>query len=131
MNVLLDTHVLIWWIENNRRLGKRAKAIIQSDQTTVWVSAASVWEISIKAAQNRFDIKRSFVERFGEEINKSGFRRLPVDFDHAFAVRELPLHHADPFDRMLVAQAQCEGLTLITADERMEPYEVPTLDAST
>ena len=95
------------------------------------MSAASIWEISIKSALSRFDIERSFVERFREEMDRSGFRRLQVDFEHAFAVRELSFHHGDPFDRMLVAQAQCEGLTLITADERMIAYHVPTIDAST
>jgi PIN domain nuclease of toxin-antitoxin system len=131
MNILLDTHVLIWWIENNRRLGKRAKVIIQNDETAIWVSAVSIWEISIKTVLGRFDIERSFVGRYHEEMERSGFRRLPVNFDHAFAVRELPLHHADPFDRMLVAQARTEGLTLLTCDRVLEEYGVPVLDAST
>ncbi len=131
MNVLLDTHVLVWWIENSRRLGKRTKAIIQDDETAVWISAVSVWEISIKAALRRLDVSATLTDDLDEEMERSGFRQLPIEFEHAFAVRCLPLHHSDPFDRMLVAQAQCEGLTLITADPAIFSYGVPTLDAAT
>jgi PIN domain nuclease of toxin-antitoxin system len=130
MNVLLDTHVLIWWMENNRRLGKRAKAAIQNHETTVWISSVSVWEINTKVVFGRLDVRPTLVDEIEEEMESSGFRRLPIDFDHAFALRFLPLHHRDPFDRMLVAQAQCEGLILITADEQVAAYDVPTLDAS-
>jgi PIN domain nuclease of toxin-antitoxin system len=130
VNVLLDTHVLIWWIENNRRLGKRAKAIIADDRTNVWISAATVWEISVKAAANRLDVHASFVDQLSTELSRSGFRPLAIGFEHAFAVRKLPLLHADPFDRMLVAQALCEGLTLVTADTILPRYHIPILDAS-
>jgi PIN domain nuclease of toxin-antitoxin system len=102
----------------------------QDDETGVWVSAVSIWEISIKAALGRLDVKRNAADELADEMERSGFRRLPIEFEHAFAVRELPLHHADPFDRMLVAQAQCEGLTLITASGIIGDYGVPTLDAS-
>jgi PIN domain nuclease of toxin-antitoxin system len=131
MNVLLDTHVLIWWMENSRRLSKRAKAVIQNHETTVWVSAVSVWEINTKAALGRLDVRQTLVEEIEEEMESSGFRRLPIHFEHAFALRFLPLHHRDPFDRMLIAQAQCEGLTLLTADDALQTYGVPVLDAST
>jgi PIN domain nuclease of toxin-antitoxin system len=131
MNVLIDTHVLIWWMENSKRLGVRTKAAIQHSETTVWVSAISVWEINTKVALGRLDVRQTLVEEIEEEMLSSGFRRLPISFEHAFALRFLPLYHRDPFDRMLVAQAQCEGLTLITADEVIAAYGVPTLDAAT
>src|SRR5687767_6642583 len=115
MRILLDTHVILWWIRNNMRLGKRTRQLIQSNETLVWVSSVSIWEISIKAALGRLDIKEPFERESQAEMERSGFRPLPVTFDHAFAVRKLPLHHADPFDRMLVAQAQCEDLVLVTA----------------
>jgi PIN domain nuclease of toxin-antitoxin system len=130
MNLLLDTHVLIWWIENNRRLGKRARAEIQNNNTTVWISAVTIWEISIKAAIGRLDVHPSFEIALPMEIDSSGFQSLPVGFDHAFTVRTLPLHHTDPFDRMLIAQAQCEGLTLLTVDSHFADYGIPTLDAA-
>jgi PIN domain nuclease of toxin-antitoxin system len=130
VNVLLDTHVLIWWIENNRRLGKRARAIILDDASTVWISAATIWEISIKAAVKRLDVKPAFIDALSSEMTRSGFRPLPVAFEHAFAVRTLPLHHGDPFDRMLVAQAKVEELTLMTADPVLRAYGIPTVDAS-
>jgi PIN domain nuclease of toxin-antitoxin system len=130
VNVLLDTHVLIWWIENNRRLGKRAKSIIADDRTSVWISAATVWEISVKAAAGRLDLRASFPDELSAEMQQSGFRPLAITFEHAFAVRKLPLLHTDPFDRMLVAQAQCEGLTLVSADTIFPQYHIPILDAS-
>jgi PIN domain nuclease of toxin-antitoxin system len=130
VNLLLDTHVLIWWIENNRRLGKRARAEIQNNDAAIWISSATIWEISIKAAIGRLDVHPSFENALRLEIENSGFQSLPVTFDHAFAVRHLPLHHTDPFDRMLIAQAQCEGLTLLTVDSQFADYGVPTLDAS-
>lgn len=130
MNVLLDTHVLVWWLRNSARLGKRAKALIGNDETTIWVSSASIWEISIKAALGRLDIMEQFDEQFSLELERSGFRSLVVKFDHAFAVRTLPLHHHDPFDRMLVAQAQCEDLTLVTADPAIMAYDIRTIDAT-
>jgi PIN domain nuclease of toxin-antitoxin system len=130
LNLLLDTHVLIWWIENSRRLGRQSNAIIQDDRTTIWISAASIWEISIKAAIDRLDVAPAFIEKLPQEMDRSGFRTLVIDFEHAFAVRHLPLHHGDPFDRMLVAQAQCERLTLLSADPKIRAYDVPLLDAS-
>jgi PIN domain nuclease of toxin-antitoxin system len=131
MNVLLDTHVLIWWLRNSARLGKHAKSLIRNDETSVWVSSASIWEISIKAALDRLDIGHQFEEQLSMELERSGFRPLVVKFDHAFKVRILPLHHRDPFDRMLIAQAQCENLTLVTADPAIMAYDVRTIDATT
>ena len=107
MNVLLDTHVLIWWIRNSALLGKRAKALIRSAETSVWISAVSVWEISIRAALGRLDVSDSFQRELIVEMERSQFRPLPITFEHAFAVRHLPLHHGDPFDRLLIVQAQC------------------------
>ena len=129
MNLLLDTHVLIWWLENNPRLGSRARKTLLSASTRSVVSAATLWEISIKAALGRLDMDdplTTWVPRLEDEW---GVRSLAITFEHAIAVRNLPPHHHDPFDRMLVAQAQCEGLTIITVDPAIPAYDVPTLDA--
>ena len=131
MNLLLDTHTLIWWIKNDPRLGRQASALIYSPETTVWVSAVSVWEISIKASLQRVATKQSFYDVLPGELDRQGFRPLPVTFTHALAIRDLPMIHKDPFDRMLIAQAQCEGLTLLTADSALAAYPVPTMDALT
>jgi PIN domain nuclease of toxin-antitoxin system len=130
MNVLLDTHVLLWWLKDTRRLGPAARHLIRSPGTSIWVSAASIWEISIKAALGRLELREPFTEVMPRELERQGFRPLPITFQHALAVRNLPLHHADPFDRMLITQAQCEDLTLVTSDSRIGDYDIRTIDAA-
>ncbi|MEP7176257.1 MAG: type II toxin-antitoxin system VapC family toxin [Gemmatimonadales bacterium] len=110
MNLLLDTHVLIWWDEGRRIAAEARRAIEEAD--TVYVSAASAWEVAIKTALGRLRPTRT-VEQAASE---SGFLELPITFGHAEQVTALPPHHRDPFDRMLVAQAAVEGLTLVTRD---------------
>ena len=130
MNFLLDTHVLIWWIEGSPKLGKRAKKSLLHPDAAVWVSAATIWEIAIKAALGRFDPFEPPEDWTLKLVNELGVRSLPITFEHAASVRHLPLHHADPFDRLLIAQARCENLTLVTVDPLMDAYGVRTLDAS-
>ena len=130
MNLLLDTHALLWWLRNSRQLGKRAKALICAQETLIWISSVSIWEISIKAALGRLDLVEPFDEQLYAEMERSGFRELAVTFAHALAVRKLPPHHADPFDRMLIAQAQCQNLTVLTGDGAFAAYGVRTIDAS-
>ena len=130
MNLLLDTHVLIWWLEKSPRVGKKTKATLLDPSALLWMSAASVWEVSIKSALGRMDQldpPEVWVPRLRDEW---GVRALPITLEHAIAVRTLPGLHGDPFDRMLVAQARCEELTLVTADPRIAAYDVRTLDAS-
>ena len=129
MNLLLDTHVLIWWMAKSSRLGVRVKKTLLSSSTRPVVSAVSIWEISIKAAIGRLtmiDPLEIWVPRLEAEW---GVRSLPVTFNHAIALRNLPHHHNDPFDRMLVARAQCENLTLVTVDPAILAYDVRTIDA--
>jgi PIN domain nuclease of toxin-antitoxin system len=127
MRLLLDTHALIWWIEGSTRLGKRAYDLIKSQGALI--STVSIWEISIKSARGQMQLERP-AEEWIPKLLEIGFEPLVITFHHAFAVRDLPLHHADPFDRMLIAQAQYEGLTLLTADAHFAAYGVPVLDAS-
>ena len=127
MNLLLDTHTLIWWMEDHPRLGHAARQTIIRAATR-HISAVSAWEISIKRAIGRLRLNVSPAESI-VELMTHGFRPLSIQFRHAWTVGELPLHHADPFDRMLVAQAKCEGLTLVTADPRIAAYGVPVIDA--
>jgi PIN domain nuclease of toxin-antitoxin system len=115
--LLLDTHVFLWWRTNSARLNASARDAIAT-ASVVFVSAASVWEAAIKIALGRLTLP----EPFSKGVDRSGFRRLAISFEHAEAAAALPRHHGDPFDRMLVAQAQLEGFTLVTHDELLAPY---------
>lgn len=129
MNLLLDTHAVLWWAVSSPRLGRNARSLIRSADNTVWVSAVSLWEISIKAALRRASVFESFSHVAPADLERHGFRELPITFRHALEVRELPMHHADPFDHMLVAQARSEGLTILTGDARIHNYDVRTVSA--
>jgi PIN domain nuclease of toxin-antitoxin system len=131
VNLLLDTHVVIWWLEKNPRLGPKTKAMLRDPDTLPWVSAATVWEVSIKAALKRLELAEPPEVWVPRLLHEWGVRELPISFTHAMAVRTLPLLHHDPFDRMLIAQAQGEDLTLVTADPAIMAYDVRTIDAST
>ncbi|MDQ3138621.1 MAG: type II toxin-antitoxin system VapC family toxin [Gemmatimonadota bacterium] len=123
MSLLLDTHVLIWWDEG-RRLAAQARRAIE-DADAVYVSAASAWEIAIKTALGRLRPSRT-VE---DAVRESGFLELPVTFRHAARVAVLPAHHRDPFDRLLVAQAEVEALTVVTRDPVFGRYPVAVIGA--
>ena len=121
MNVLLDTHVALWAITGSPKLSQKAREIIQSSKSTVWVSAASVWEIAIKYALGRGDMPVSSQEAM-TYFRESGYRFLPVEAEHAATVQDLPTHHQDPFDRILVAQALVEPMRLMTHDPLVALY---------
>ncbi|MGH8985020.1 MAG: type II toxin-antitoxin system VapC family toxin [Acidimicrobiia bacterium] len=119
MTLLLDTHALLWWLEG-RELDEHVSARIADPSILVAVSAASVWEAAIKAALGKLSIP----EPVGPAAIAEGFEPLPIRFEHADRVGQLPSHHRDPFDRMLVAQAQVEGLTIVTRDPAFAAYDV-------
>ncbi len=119
-SLLLDTHVVLWWRGDDRRLTRRARSAIASADA-VFVSAASAWEIGIKLALGKVRLP----EAFSAGVDASGFARLPMTFEHAAAAAALPPHHRDPFDRMLIAQAQLEGLEVVSADAVFGRYDVP------
>jgi PIN domain nuclease of toxin-antitoxin system len=123
VKVLLDTHILLWWLSDDEALPPRAAQVIADSGTVVLVSAASVWEIAIKKAVGRLDAPDDLLDA----LDASAFDALAITAAHAVAAGELPAHHADPFDRMLIAQARVEGLTLITVDDRFAEYEVNLL----
>jgi PIN domain nuclease of toxin-antitoxin system len=124
VKLLLDTHALLWWLNDDARLGQSAAEAIAEGEI-VAVSAASAWEIGIKQAIG----KLSGPADLSAELVANGFTELPVTVAHALAAGELPPHHADPFDRMLVAQARLEGLTLVTRDDRLADYGIARLRA--
>ena len=122
--LLLDTEVLIWWDENNPSLGGNARAAIQNADA-VYVSAASAWEVAIKSAIGKLRTRR----QLATAVADGGFEELPISFAHAQAVGELAPHHKDPFDRLIIAAARVEGLTVVTSDEKLKPYDVRLIDA--
>ncbi|HVO91795.1 MAG TPA: type II toxin-antitoxin system VapC family toxin [Terriglobales bacterium] len=119
MRLLLDTHILLWWMSDDHKLTKHARDIIANSDNDVLVSSASAWEISIKAALGRLEIELDDLE---EAIVKNGFRPLPIGLRHALTIGRLPNIHRDPFDRMLVAQASVEELRLLSHDRVFERY---------
>jgi PIN domain nuclease of toxin-antitoxin system len=124
LSLLLDTHVLLWWMAESPKLSKTTRARI-ADTEAVYVSAASAWEMAIKAAIGKLRVP----DDLEEQLQRHRFEQLPISIAHALAVTVLPRHHADPFDRMLVAQASIESLTLVTTDPQLGVYGVPILRA--
>ena len=122
MTLLLDTHVVLWWRQDSRRLGSGARRAI-ARAAVVYVSAASAWEVSIKAAMGRLTL----ADPFEWHVEQAGFEPLPITFAHAAETGRLPAIHTDPFDRMLVSQARVERLVLVTHDETIARYDVETL----
>lgn len=122
MRLLLDTHVFLWWSDDDPRLKAKPRRAIAKAETVV-VSAASAWEAAIKIALGKLRMRTPFEQAV--EIN--AFECLLISFAHAAAVMSLAPHHRDPFDRMLIAQAIAEGLTIVTHDRRFEPYGIPIL----
>lgn len=124
MKLLLDTHIVIWWLTDDPTLSAEIKDWLDYDPD-VYLSAATVWEVAIKQAIGKLKEPADLPER----IRDSGFRELPVRADHAIEAGRLPLIHRDPFDRILVAQARCENLTLVSRDPEVQKYQVAVLAA--
>lgn len=122
MKLLLDTHAVLWWQADDRRLSRPARQAIASADI-VWVSAASGWEVAIKTALGRLRL----AEPFAVTVAADDLVELPVTLAHTARLLELPPHHADPFDRILVAQALVQGATLVTRDGALGAYGVPVL----
>jgi len=120
VQLLLDTHVLLWSLAGDDRLGDRAVDLIEDGRNVVYVSAASIWEISIKRSLGKLRVPGDVPT----EVDAASFVRLPISFEHAVEVAALPDLHADPFDRMLIAQARTDRLTLMTDDAVMQRYDV-------
>ncbi len=121
--LLLDTHVLLWWRGDYRRIGASVLEKITDPEISVFFSSASIWEMAIKHASGKLRMPANLLETMAER----GFAELPVRSTDGLRAGALPPHHADPFDRMLIAQAQNESLTLVTSDTRIAAYDVPIL----
>lgn len=127
MKALLDTHALLWWITDDSRLSRRVREFISNVENELAFSAASGWEVAIKAGLGKMDLPEHPEKFLTEQLHRNAIEVLPVNLGHAMGVYSLPNHHGDPFDRLLVAQCVAEGLPLLTADAAFGPYPVEVI----
>ena len=127
MNLLLDTHTPLWFIAGSANLSASARGLIEYAANEKFVSAASVWEIAIKVSIGKPALSASFDVLFPHQLEINGFELLPVKIEHASVVAGLPFHHRDPFDRLLLAQAIKEEMTLVSADKNFDDYAINRL----
>jgi len=124
MEILLDTHMLLWWLADDSRLSKKARALMADPTNMITVSAATAWEIAVKQALGKMTMDGALEQ----EVRGQGFAMLPVTFAHAAETLTLPAIHRDPFDRMLVAQARVENLPLLTVDPHILHYPANVIE---
>ncbi|MFD4275957.1 type II toxin-antitoxin system VapC family toxin [Streptomyces cyaneofuscatus] len=122
MRLLLDTHVILWWLEDSDELSDQVKDLLDTEPS-VHLSAVSAWEIAIKQSLGKLDGPDDLAER----VRDSQFTALPITAGHGVRAGRLPAMHRDPFDRILIAQAQIEGMTIVTRDQRIPQYDVPVM----
>lgn len=127
MRVLLDTHSLLWYAQDNPKLSATANLAIEATSNTIFVSVASLWEITIKNSIGKLTLDQPIADFFADNVEGNGFLVLRVERAHLLTVHTLPFHHRDPFDRLLVAQSLVESLTFLSADPVMDTYGVTRL----
>jgi PIN domain nuclease of toxin-antitoxin system len=127
MRVLLDTHILIWLVEGDKNLSTVARSAIEDENNSLYLSIASLWEITIKLGLGKLDLQLSVDEMVESFLIPGGIEILQIETSHLSILRDLPLHHRDPFDRLIIAQAQAEGMTLVSADRIFGMYAVELL----
>lgn len=125
MRYLIDTNIFIWWMEKNKRLSKNLFNLLNNPQNQIFLSVASVWEIVIKKAKKKLKTPKD-VEG---GIKASGFVAINIEMLHVLGIEKLPIHHNDPFDRVIISQAKTENLTLITTDKKIWKYDLSLLKA--
>jgi PIN domain nuclease of toxin-antitoxin system len=126
VNLLIDTHAVIWFVAGDRRLSRAARTAMEQDRARLYISAASVWEMAIKASRQRLALRLTVQGYIADRIGE-GYGLLRVEGTHAAAVEHLPFHHHDPFDRLLVAQALSERMPIVTRDRVFKKYGVDTI----
>lgn len=121
MRLLLDTHIILWWLANAAEMPSEARRFIENADNTIYVSRVSLWEVAIKVSVRKLNVD---LADFAEQVEKDGFSWLPIENQHLLRVAELPIHadHKDPFDRLLVSQSQCESAIFITVDKKLARY---------
>lgn len=127
MNLLLDTHAFLWFIDGSARLSQRARELIEDQGNAKLVSVASLWEMGLKMSLGRLELAQPFVDLIPRQMELNGFGLLPVRISHIARIISLPFHHRDPFDRMIVAQCVAEGLSVVSLDAVFDKYSVQRL----
>jgi PIN domain nuclease of toxin-antitoxin system len=127
MRVLIDTHVFIWWTGESNQLSSLARDTLIDPQTELLVSTASVWEMQIKVSLGKLSFQTALPELINDEISRNRINLLPIELKHIYALHNLPLHHRDPFDRLLIAQSILEELTIVSIDEKFDSYGINRL----
>jgi len=127
MNLLLDTHAFLWFIDGNAKLSDRARDLIEDPGNAKLVSVASLWEVGLKMSLGRLDLAQPFEELIPRQMELNGFGLLPVRVSHIAKVISLPFHHRDPFDRMIVAQCVAESLSVVSLDSVFDKYSLRRL----
>ena len=124
MKLLLDTHVFIWWDSQSTSLSASMRAVCEDPENTLYLSMVSVWEMQIKAQIGKLDLDRPLPLLISDQLESNSVKILPIELPHIFALGTLPMHHRDPFDRLLISQAQSEGLVLVSDDAIISQYDV-------
>jgi len=127
LRALLDTHAFLWWIADDSRLSDGAREIIAEGSNEIFFSSASAWELAIKSRLGRLRMPADFQRFVTDQVDLNGFSVLPVQLSHALRVHSLPVHHKDPFERMLIAQVEVEDIPLISRDRSLDAYGVRSL----
>ena len=125
MKCLIDSHVVVWWLDDPGKLSTRARQLLADGRNTLYISTASVWELGLKIATGKLQMREDYIDL----LKTDGFAFLDITLRHVEAVHQLPLHHRDPFDRLLVPQAIEEDLLFVTRDRWISAYNLPTLEA--
>ena len=127
MKVLLDTHTFLWWITDDNRLSSSAREVITNGDNELFLSAATGWEIAVKAQLGRIKLPKEPHSFIAEQLRLNSIQSLPIHMSHALHIYSLPNHHRDPFDRMLIAQAQLEDLLILTMDPQIAMYQIKVI----
>lgn len=127
MQLLLDTHTFLWWIDDAPALSKKARVAIGKAGNECFVSLASCWEMAIKTSLGKLTLSQPLDRFIPEQLAANGFQLLDIDFRHVSRVAAMPFHHRDPFDRLLIAQASAEKLTMVSADAAFDAYDLSRL----
>jgi PIN domain nuclease of toxin-antitoxin system len=127
MKGLLDTHTFLWWVTDHTLLSTRVQSILRDRSNQIFVSAATGWEIAIKSQIGKLSFPTPPEPFMQQQVTLNSFLALPITLEHGLQVYHLPLHHSDPFDRILIAQSQLEGIPLLTADSKISQYDVDVI----
>jgi PIN domain nuclease of toxin-antitoxin system len=127
MTLLIDTQAFLWWVDDDKRLTRRARSAIGAARNTCFVSIATAWELAIKASIGKLKLRAAVLAYVEDHVANNRFDLLPIALSHVARVERLPRHHGDPFDRLLIAQALEEELAIVTSDAHFTPYPVKTV----